>query len=79
MALISAPPATTRSPARTVRRPIISVRPTTAAANSTPHSDCVPLSGAATVTRPRASASTKHEYASPSVSPAGANAGSVVR
>ena len=51
-------PATTRTLARTVRRPIISARPMSSAANTTPQSDCVALSGATTVTGPRSSAAT---------------------
>ena len=67
MAPISAPPATTRRPAATVRRPIISLRPTTIAAKTTPHSDCVALSGETTVTRPCERPSTSIVYATPSV------------
>ena len=51
-------PATTRTLARTVRRPIISALPMSSAANTTPQSDCVALSGATTVTGPRSSAAT---------------------
>ena len=50
-------PATTSTLASTVRRPIISLRlPMTRAAKTTAQSDCVALSGATTVTRPRSSA-----------------------
>ena len=46
--------------------------PKTNAARSTPQSDCVALSGATTVTRPRSSATITAAYARPSATPAGA-------